>query len=60
MRVHEHAPPRPHLHTHAHTLPRPTWWPPPCSTSRLEELKQRYVKAGSPLNPDWDKMMEGL
>lgn len=30
------------------------------STGRLEELKARYVAAGSPHNPDWDKLLEGL
>lgn len=30
------------------------------STSRLEELKQRYLAAGSPTKPDWDKLLEGL
>ncbi|KAI7843687.1 hypothetical protein COHA_002587 [Chlorella ohadii] len=29
-------------------------------TGRLEELKARYVAAGSPHNPDWDKLLEGL
>ncbi|KAL4433997.1 hypothetical protein ABPG75_000438 [Micractinium tetrahymenae] len=29
-------------------------------TSQLEELKARYVAAGSPSKPDWDKLLEGL
>ncbi|KAI3434718.1 hypothetical protein D9Q98_002779 [Chlorella vulgaris] len=29
-------------------------------TSRLEDLKQRYLAAGSPSNPDWDKLLDGL
>lgn len=33
---------------------------PRCSTGRLEELKARYVAAGSPHNPDWHKLLEGL
>lgn len=33
-----------------------------CSTGRLEELKQRWLDAGSPTQEkmDWDKLLDGL
>lgn len=31
-----------------------------CSTGRMDELKQRYLAAGSPTNPDWDTLLKGL
>lgn len=29
-------------------------------TGQLDELKQRYLAAGSPSSPDWDQLLEGL
>lgn len=29
-------------------------------TSRLEDLKERYLEAGSPTKPDWEKLLDGL